>query len=178
MSRRSNRPRRTASHRQIRVLRLLGWRYSTTREAYVHRVRGGRRGPVFAVPQAGTDAPAPHDDHITDAIRAALGTSRDLALSGAAAPSGHAAPKAEADPVPAPASTASAPRAADDPPPLAQRTPRPAVATPSPAPVEVHLGGELRTVRVDGRPPRAPGRPHLAIAAADETSAGQAEASA
>jgi len=48
MSRRStNRPRRIASPRKIRMLRLAGWRYSTSREAWVHRTFNGRVGPVF-----------------------------------------------------------------------------------------------------------------------------------
>lgn len=161
---------------------MLGWRYSTTREAYVHRLRGGRRGPVFAPPGAAFDALDAHDDHLADAIRAALDAPRDLALSGAprrAEASGRATRVAEPDPVPAPAPAERvATTGAGDPPPLARRTPRRAEGIASPAPVEVHLDGELRTVTVDGRPPRAPGRPHLAIAAPDDASNGQAEATA
>jgi hypothetical protein len=51
MSRRPNRPRRPASQPKIRALRLMGWRYSTTREAWVHRAFSGRVGPVFIDPQ-------------------------------------------------------------------------------------------------------------------------------
>lgn len=47
MSRSVNRQRRPVTRRQLTVLRAMGWRYSTTREAWVHRSRGGRRGPVF-----------------------------------------------------------------------------------------------------------------------------------
>ena len=48
MSRRNpNRPRRMASPGTIRVLRLVGWRYSGAREAWVPRVFRGRVGPVF-----------------------------------------------------------------------------------------------------------------------------------
>lgn len=44
---RSSRPRRAASARQLRVLRLAGWRYSITRDAWVHWAFRGRVGPVF-----------------------------------------------------------------------------------------------------------------------------------
>ncbi|WP_421118294.1 hypothetical protein ACE2AJ_12875 [Aquihabitans daechungensis] len=48
MSRRNpNRPRRIASQGTIRALRIFGWRYSTAREAWVHRALRGRVGPVF-----------------------------------------------------------------------------------------------------------------------------------
>ena len=49
MERRRARPRRIVSPRMVRVLRLLGWRYSLARRAWVHRIGGGRRGPVFRV---------------------------------------------------------------------------------------------------------------------------------
>ncbi len=51
----SNRPRRAASPKQIRALRVLGWRFSTTREAWVHRSFGGRVGPVFRDPHTADD---------------------------------------------------------------------------------------------------------------------------
>jgi hypothetical protein len=35
----------------IRALQIAGWRYSTTREAWVHRAFHGRVGPVFIDPQ-------------------------------------------------------------------------------------------------------------------------------
>jgi len=47
MSHTSNRPRHRASKPTLRVLKLAGWRYSTTREAWVHRTFNGRIGPVF-----------------------------------------------------------------------------------------------------------------------------------
>lgn len=47
MSRRPSRPRRSVSKPTIKLLRAAGWRYSATREAYVHRLGDGRIGPVF-----------------------------------------------------------------------------------------------------------------------------------
>lgn len=54
MSRDHHRPRRPVSPRTVRLLKLIGFRYSTTRDAYVLRVVGRRFGPVYqiqAVPQ-------------------------------------------------------------------------------------------------------------------------------
>ncbi len=51
MARHINRPRRPASETTIRALRIAGWRYSTAREAWVHRAFRGRVGPVFIDPQ-------------------------------------------------------------------------------------------------------------------------------
>jgi hypothetical protein len=42
-----NRPRRRASRPTLRILRIAGWRYSNSREAWVHRTFNGRVGPVF-----------------------------------------------------------------------------------------------------------------------------------
>lgn len=50
MTRRPNRPRRPASPAKLRALRAMGWRYSSTREAWVHRAFNGRMGPVFIDP--------------------------------------------------------------------------------------------------------------------------------
>jgi hypothetical protein len=47
MNRNMNRTRHRASKPTLRVLRLAGWRYSNTREAWVHRTFNGRIGPVF-----------------------------------------------------------------------------------------------------------------------------------
>jgi hypothetical protein len=47
MPRRPNRPRRAVTRRQLIALRAAGWRYSSTREAWVHRIGRGRIGPVF-----------------------------------------------------------------------------------------------------------------------------------
>lgn len=44
---RPRRPRRMVSPRGLLVLRALGYRYSYNREAWVHRIGGGRFGPVF-----------------------------------------------------------------------------------------------------------------------------------
>jgi hypothetical protein len=43
------RPRRRISARQSRALRLVGFRYSISRDAYVLRIVGNRFGPVFQV---------------------------------------------------------------------------------------------------------------------------------
>jgi len=51
MKRRPNRPRRPASQTKLRALRAAGWRYSTSREAWVHRAFNGRVGPVFIDPE-------------------------------------------------------------------------------------------------------------------------------
>jgi hypothetical protein len=47
MQDRPRRPRRMVSPSGLVVLRALGYRYSYNREAWVHRVGGGRFGPVF-----------------------------------------------------------------------------------------------------------------------------------
>ena len=47
MQERPRRPRRIVNPRTLRVLRILGYRYSFNREAWVHRIGGGRFGPVF-----------------------------------------------------------------------------------------------------------------------------------
>jgi hypothetical protein len=43
----SRRKRKQISPHALRVARLVGWRYSTSRRAWVHRVAGGRYGPAF-----------------------------------------------------------------------------------------------------------------------------------
>ena len=48
---------------QLRVLNTLGWRYSATPDAYVHRLAQGRIGPVFR-----TVDPLAHPDAVTDPI--------------------------------------------------------------------------------------------------------------
>ena len=57
MSRTTHRPRRPISVKRARLLPLLGFRYSTTRDAYVLRVIGNRIGPVYQV-QARADGAA------------------------------------------------------------------------------------------------------------------------
>ena len=47
MERHHRRDRHVVSHRTISILRVLGWRYSMGRDAWVHRVGDGRIGPVF-----------------------------------------------------------------------------------------------------------------------------------
>ncbi len=49
MPRTNHRPRRTVSVRRARLLPLLGFRYSITRDAYVLRVIGNKVGPVYQV---------------------------------------------------------------------------------------------------------------------------------
>ena len=49
MGRRRARPRHVVSRRTITILRFLGWRHSTARRAWVHRLGGGNHGPVFRV---------------------------------------------------------------------------------------------------------------------------------
>ena len=50
----------------LSVLRLLGWRYSPTRNAWVHRLAGGRRGPVFRDHVRESVAAPPVDVHQID----------------------------------------------------------------------------------------------------------------
>lgn len=50
MSQSPNRPRRPASAGKLRAIRILGWRYSATRGAWVHRAFKGRVGPVYVDP--------------------------------------------------------------------------------------------------------------------------------
>jgi hypothetical protein len=47
MARSRPRPRRSISPRHLWMLRLLGFRYSAGRDAYVLHVVGNRFGPVF-----------------------------------------------------------------------------------------------------------------------------------
>ena len=68
MERRRARPRRLVSPRTIRILRLLGWRRSLARQAWVHRLGNGRYGPVFRV--AEEFEPLPKARAITQASRA------------------------------------------------------------------------------------------------------------
>lgn len=49
MARTTPRPRRSISPRWARFLTLVGFRYSTTRDAYVLRLVGNRFGPVFQI---------------------------------------------------------------------------------------------------------------------------------
>lgn len=54
------RRRRNASTFQIGLLKLIGYRYSHHRQAWVHRLLGGRHGPVFAAaPAVATTADRP-----------------------------------------------------------------------------------------------------------------------
>jgi hypothetical protein len=56
------RPRRTVSPRRLRMLRVVGFRYSASRDAYVLRLIGNRLGPVYKVapgPDRAPDAPKP-----------------------------------------------------------------------------------------------------------------------
>lgn len=48
MEDRARRPRRKVSGRSVVALKALGYRYSHNRKAWVHRVGGGRYGPVFS----------------------------------------------------------------------------------------------------------------------------------
>jgi hypothetical protein len=65
MPRTNHRERRSVSVRRARLLPLLGFRYSTTRDAYVLRSIGNRFGPVYQVAvaprHAGIEAPADTD---------------------------------------------------------------------------------------------------------------------
>lgn len=67
MSRRPNRPRRVVSERQLAALKALGFRYSVTREAWVHRVAGGRVGPVF-VERGHVSPDGVPDEHLYQAM--------------------------------------------------------------------------------------------------------------
>ena len=49
MPRSHHRPRRTVSVTTARLLSLIGFRYSATRDAYVLRFIGNQIGPVFQV---------------------------------------------------------------------------------------------------------------------------------
>ena len=71
MSRRPNRPRRAVSKRTINVLRLAGWRYSSTRDAWVHRIGEGRIRPVFRDRDMVDEGQCTTDTRIFDAMMAA-----------------------------------------------------------------------------------------------------------
>jgi hypothetical protein len=60
MPRSTPRPRRRISSRRVWTLKLLGFRYSTSRDAYVLRVIGNQHGPVYQV-QRTTDSTKRHD---------------------------------------------------------------------------------------------------------------------
>ncbi len=51
MARSTPRPRRRISSRRVWTLKLLGFRYSTSRDAYVLRGIGNQHGPVYQVQQ-------------------------------------------------------------------------------------------------------------------------------
>jgi hypothetical protein len=57
MPRTNHRNRRSISVRKARLLPLLGFRYSTTRDAYVLRVVGNHFGPVYQINAAPRPAP-------------------------------------------------------------------------------------------------------------------------
>lgn len=52
----------------VRVITALGWRYSATRDAYVHRVAQGRVGPVFRVHDVDPYPHAVDDPILVDAL--------------------------------------------------------------------------------------------------------------
>jgi hypothetical protein len=60
MARSTPRPRRRISSRRVWTLKLLGFRYSTSRDAYVLRVIGNQHGPVYQVQRA-ADSAKRHD---------------------------------------------------------------------------------------------------------------------
>ncbi|WP_426570940.1 hypothetical protein [Aquihabitans sp. McL0605] len=141
MARRSHRRRKVASPAQLRILRAAGWRFSPTRDAWVHRVLGGRIGPVFR-DQDAIEGPARIDD--------------DLARSM------HAAIEGWQEPAPLP----TRPDATD---PADQAPPTTPATRPTLTRVLAQLApDELpRTVLVDGRPPRpgtVPEQPVLTVA--------------
>ena len=131
MSRTSNRPRRIASKRQIAILRTLGWRYSASRGAWVHRALGGRVGPVYCSPD---EIPIPQFDDSTiarfDLVRAPVLPEHDI------------------DPLSP--EVAQAPVASE---PLPQR-PRAAKRQVIQVEAQLHESEPARVVMVDGRPPR------------------------
>lgn len=55
MARKTARPRRPISHRQAQLLKLVGFRYSASRDAYILRIAGSRVGPVFQIRQSSTE---------------------------------------------------------------------------------------------------------------------------
>lgn len=63
---RRKRSRHTVPTVLLPVLRILGWRYSPTRDAWVHRIGGGRRGPVFRDHVSGAATTPPVDVHHID----------------------------------------------------------------------------------------------------------------
>ena len=64
MPRTNHRPRRSVSVRRARLLPFLGFRYSTTRDAYVLRLVGNHFGPVYQI--AVTAHPAAEPAPVTD----------------------------------------------------------------------------------------------------------------
>lgn len=64
MARQKPRRRHGISPRRVWILKLLGFRHSLGRDAYVLRLIGNRFGPVFKVastPDAAPDAPGHHN---------------------------------------------------------------------------------------------------------------------
>lgn len=114
------------------MLRLTGWRYSQTRDAWVHRIGRGRYGPAFVVRTAEpTVAPEP-DPTIYEALVAARRPKVTV-------------PPAERPPLPqrATAPTITSPQAR----PLGAERPKIRVE------VQLDEAEPPRTVMVDGRPP-------------------------
>lgn len=132
MARHTNRPRRPASEATIRALRIAGWRYSTAREAWVHRAFRGRVGPVFIDPQ--------YYNHpgVTDEVHFAASTTDLEEFIDLAALESFAAPEfviAEGERAPLPR----------------RRTERRDVTKVT---VRLSESEEPRMVAVDGKPPR------------------------
>jgi hypothetical protein len=68
MPRTNHRPRKSISAARARLLPFVGFRYSTTRDAYVLRGVGNHAGPVFQVathPRPGTEADTTAPDRVS-----------------------------------------------------------------------------------------------------------------
>ncbi|MFN8016983.1 MAG: hypothetical protein U0P45_02540 [Acidimicrobiales bacterium] len=71
MARRTNRVRRPVSDKQLKIARALGFRYSASRDAWVHRIGNGRRSPVLVARTAEQENGGVLDLHLFDAMVAA-----------------------------------------------------------------------------------------------------------
>ncbi len=161
MASRSQRPRRPASQPKIRALRLFGWRYSFSREAWVHRAFKGRVGPVFI-----DHEPEGPSRPLTEPDRGAFPIPEEArrAPEVLAFPS-RALPILPGPRVQDPAPEARAERAPE------RVAPAPVPAAPAPPAADrvvtrVHVAlsdsEEPRLIAVDGRPPRLAPEPAVA----------------
>lgn len=124
------------------MLRVLGWRYSATREAWVHRIGKGRRGPVFVERRRHAPNERAVDD---DRLYRAMAEQTEQTPPSDPPPRDEPADAVEREEPPEPEERPAPPRRIPaNPPALARRKVR----------VRLDPDAPPKEVVVDGRPPR------------------------